>query len=161
MIIDHPPEESLVAFALGEAPAEGRPDVATHLGACAACCSVVDELERALATYRDAHPAPAPREVLADLLAAQTAANRAATSPGERSGARPRPARVALALAAVALLFLSGFWTGRLSAGPEIGGAPTAPASDTIPAATTIADSLQILPDPPMIRFTTTPALKT
>ena len=108
---DHPGDDALVAHALNELDDGERRRIASHLDGCEECRRAVDAFTRAIDGVRAGPRPDAPMRVLVDLLEMQS----------ERTQPRSRPTWVPLrravpVLAALAVLFLAGFWAGRQSA---------------------------------------------
>jgi len=142
----HPTEDILIAQALDELDAPEREEVTAHLTGCERCAATVARLACVLGAYRSANQPEAPAGVLVDLLEAQA-------TRGDRSAAWGwfrRPFRLAAAAVAILALFLSGFWTGRVSDRPAPGAA-TPEARSTVP---------NPLPDPPTIDFRAEPPME-
>jgi len=165
MSTEHLTEEQLAARALGESSPEDAAAVDSHVASCDACRRAAEALRDALATYREADREEPSRAVIGDLLAAQ-AAQTAPAAPGMRPVHARRPTRLALAAAAIVLLFLSGFWTGRRTAGGP-GASEAAPGTtmDALPAAAPASvptpEHARPLPEPPAVRFAAVPATRT
>jgi anti-sigma factor RsiW len=157
MRTEHLAEEVLAAWALDELREEDREPAARHLADCAECRRAANEMEQALVAVREAGLPEAPGELLAGLLATQA---RLEARPSTRR--RRTPARVALAAAALVLLFLGGFWAGRRSA--ESPAAAADRPADLVPASATDGRDEVVrpaLPDPPRIQFATTSPART
>jgi|GEM_PF-5118783 len=111
MSSEHPTEEQLVAAALGEL--DKTPDglrIEQHLAACPRCRDEVRELGGLLDAARSDHLPELPANGLAQLQAAQAAAQ--AHRPVRRTA--PLPLLMAASIALV--MFVSGFWSGHLAA---------------------------------------------
>lgn len=142
MKVTHREDDRLIAYVLDELEESERKAVQVHLAQCRTCSEVVASLMGAMEAFR-ATPRPhAPAQILVDLL--ETQAEASARVPS-RSWWR-LPFRVAAAVAVVALLFLTGFWAGRLTAPPP---SPPAPVFQSGPAVHSP------LPEPPEIPFQT------
>jgi anti-sigma factor RsiW len=142
----HPVDDSLVAYALDELGATEREEISSHVAECKTCADIVSRLTSAIETYRTSPSAGAPPGLLAELLEAQRAAQERAAS----AWWRPRPALAAAVITGVAVLFLSGFLAGRVSA-------PARTIQETHLEAQTVIP--RPLPDPPVIGFQTEPPL--
>jgi anti-sigma factor RsiW len=142
----HPADDNLVAYALDEVGAAEREEIASHLAECKPCAAVVRRLGSIIETYRTSTDAGAPPGILAELMEAQSAARERMATPWWRL----KPVYAAAAAAGIAVLFLSGFLAGRISA-------PT-PAVPGAHPETQIAIP-RPLPDPPVIDFQTEPPL--
>jgi anti-sigma factor RsiW len=142
---NHPTEDILIAQALDELDAPGREEVTAHLAGCERCTATAARLASAIGVYRSADLPEASAGVLVDLLDAQAAQG----NRGLAWGWFRQPLRLAAAAAAILALFLSGFWTGRVSDRP-VSGAEVPEARSTVP---------HPLPDPPTIDFRAEPPM--
>jgi anti-sigma factor RsiW len=143
----HIAEDILIAYVLAEVAGTERDEIASHLSGCDACREVASRLAAAVQSYAEASVPEAPPEVLLDLMDAQAGSRKLARSP------RPalRPLWAPVAMAALAAIFLFGFWAGRVTReeGPDLSEASGDRAALPHP-----------LPDPPEFGFQTEPPLE-
>ena len=105
MIPEHPDDDGLIGYALGDLGVSERGAVDAHLHTCEGCRSQVEQLEGLLRLVRTPQARAAPIHILVGLLGKQKAARR-------RSGMRRTLAPWIAAAALGMLFFAAGYMQG-------------------------------------------------